>query len=590
MRGRATRGPGRVTRGWLVVVALLGACAAPAAPGASPTGALPGATNESTPVDTPRSTTPKRLVMALYGELLVLSDTARQSGPFGASQHVESFLNVGVAVHNDQDVAIPALAEALPTIENGLWKVSPDGTMQTTYRLKPGVTWHDGAPFTSQDLVFTMTLESDREVPRASRTAAYTAITGAEAPDDHTLTINWKQPYIDADRMFTLITGYALPIPRHIMEKPYLEDKLTVMQHPHWTTSFVGLGPYRLQDYVQGSHLVLAANPGYVRGRPKIDEIELRIVLDANTVMSNLLSGTAAVLVGNTLTVDEGIELQYQWANAAVEYRAVSWLTIFPQFINTNPPIVANLQFRRALMHAMDRQQMVDTLQHGKGNVMHTFLLPDQPLYRDIEARVMKYPFEPARAQQMIQELGYTKRPDGLFYDAAGQKLNVELRTTNRVGAQLEGLPTIADYWQRAGVGVDQVVIPIQRQTDAQYRATFPSFEMLGPFPNDTQLIPSLVSSATRLPENNFVSLNNYPRYQSRELDALVDRYVGTIPLTERVAALGRVVDHVAENVAWMPVMSLSAPYVWSKRVQNATARGVIGLQTWNVHAWDLQV
>ena len=191
---------------------------------------------------------------------------------------------------------------------------------------------------------------------------------------------------------------------------------------------------------------------------------------------------------------------------------------------------------------------------------MHSFLLPDQPLYRDIDAKVIKYDYDPARAQQMIQQLGYTKGADGFFSDPAGQKLNVELRTTNRVGVQLSGLSTISDSWQQAGIGVDQVVIPVQRQTDAQYRATFPSFEMLGPFPNDLQLVPSLVSSSVRLPENNFVSLNNYPRYQNRDLDALVERYLVTIPMPERLTALGRIVDHVAENVAWMPIMSLSAP------------------------------
>ena len=121
-----------------------------------------------------------------------------------------------------------------------------------------------------------------------------------------------------------------------------------------------------MKDYVQGSHVVLAANQNYVLGRPKIDEIELRIVLDENTVMSNLLAGTGDVLVGNTLTVDEDLELRDQWSNAVVDWRAVSWLVIFPQFINTDPPIIQNLQFRRALLHAVDRQQMVDTLQHGR--------------------------------------------------------------------------------------------------------------------------------------------------------------------------------------------------------------------------------
>ena len=586
------RGRRLIGQTWMLIAAMVVGCAAPALPPPAQTGGERPAAAQAGSTMASQSTTPKRLVMALYGDIVTLSDTARQSGPIGTATTMEGFLNAGVAIHNDQGVLIPELAEAVPTLESGAWKLNADGSMQTTYKLKPGVTWHDGAPFTSDDLLFTTTLEGDREVPRASRNAAYAAISSVDAPDPQTFLINWKQPYIDADLMFTLRSGYAQPIPKHILEKPYLDDKQNVMQHPHWTTSFVGLGPYRMKDFVQGSHVVLSANPNYVRGKPKIDEVELRIVSDANTAMSNLLSGTAQMLIGsNTLTVDEGLELGNQWPNSAIEWRsgANQWLVIFPQFVNTNPAILQNVQFRRALVHAIDRQSMVDTLQHGKGEVMHTFLAPSQPDYREIEARVPKYNYDPNRAQQIIQELGYAKRADGLYYDASGQKLSVELRTTNRVGAQLNGLTTVSDFWQRAGVGVDQVIIPIQRQTDAQYRATFPSFEMLGPFPNDVQLIPSLVSSAARLPENNFVSLNNYPRYMNLELDGLVDRYLVTTPMPERLQVLGQIVNHVAENVAWMPIMSLSAPYPYSKRIQGvAIPQGVNGRPTWNIHSWDL--
>src|SRR3989442_8652431 len=70
----------------------------------------------------------------------------------------------GVTWTNDQGVRVPHLAEAVPTLENGLWKILPDGRMETTWTIRQGARWHDGAPFTTDDLLFTATVGRDREV------------------------------------------------------------------------------------------------------------------------------------------------------------------------------------------------------------------------------------------------------------------------------------------------------------------------------------------------------------------------------------------------------------------------------------------
>ena len=100
------------------------------------------------------------------------------------------------------------------------------------------------APQSSADLAFTTTFEGDREVPRASRNPAYAAIASVEAPDDRTLTINWKQPYVDADRMFTLITGTRCPS-KGISSRPYLRGQADGPAGPALDDVIRGPGPTR---------------------------------------------------------------------------------------------------------------------------------------------------------------------------------------------------------------------------------------------------------------------------------------------------------------------------------------------------------
>jgi peptide/nickel transport system substrate-binding protein len=241
------------------------------------------------------------------------------------------------------------------------------------------------------------------------------------------------------------------------------------------------------------------------------------------------------------------------------------------------------------MYHALDRQQMVDTLLYGLGTVVHSFMAPNQPQYRDLEARVMRYDYDPRRAAQLIEGLGYTKGPDGFFRDASGQRLAVELRTTAVNQLQLSTQAAIADSWQQMGVGVDQVVVPTQRQNDFEYRATYPAFEILVGTPNDLDGIGGFHSSKARLPENNFVG-STHSRYMNPELDGYIDRYFVTIPTQERMQTLGNIMSHMAENVVVMPLFYTPGPVVIANRITGAGAtKAPETSPLWNVHSWDVK-
>src|SRR5207248_7581740 len=113
------------------------------------------------------------------------------------------------------------------------------------------------------------------------------------------------------------------------------------------------------------------------------------------------------------LSPDDAIRARDQWTAGKMEGQMLFIVVVFPQFVNADPPIVANLEFRRALLMGMDRQQMVDTLQRGLSPVADSFLSPSNPDYDATISAATKYPYDPQRAAQMLVGLGFTKDADG---------------------------------------------------------------------------------------------------------------------------------------------------------------------------------
>src|SRR5207249_1880243 len=129
---------------------------------------------------------------------------------------------------------------------------------------------------------------------------------------------------------------------------------------------------------------------------------------------------------------------------------------VFPQFINPSPAIIGDVRFRRALYYGMDRQELVDQTMAGKAVLADGILWdPSSREWDDVEKSIVRYPFDPARAAQLIEGLGYSKAPDGFYRDpATGQRLTVELRTLVSFDTGVKIIFPIADYWKRLGVDV----------------------------------------------------------------------------------------------------------------------------------------
>jgi peptide/nickel transport system substrate-binding protein len=523
---------------------------------------------------------PKRIVAGIRAEPPLFY----QQVTFGAHglDTIQDMLSAGLITFNEERDGVAQLAESVPTIENGLWKVEPDGRMETTWRIRPGAEWHDGTPFTSADVAFTARLPGE--------IAGFAApglrlLDRVETPDERTVVAYWKQPYIAADQLFT--RQLLLPVPRHILEQPFQDDRAAVMEHPYWTRDFVGTGPFRLKELVRGSHLVLEANDRYVLGRPKIDTVEVRFILSTDVLAANLLAGAIELTLGSALALEQALEVVKNSRDYTLISTPRSLQKLHPNFVNPNPAVIGNMEFRRALLHAINRQEMIDTLEAGVTTVPISALPPNQAQYREIEASLPRYDYDPRRSEQMIAAQGYVLGSDGAFIDGGGRKLEVELRTTGGDDNAQQMTASIADYWQRVGVTTDLNFVPRQLQQDREYRALRPGFQLTGGG-SDIEGLGTLHSSENPRADTSW-SGNNTSRYVNAEFDAIYDRYITTISKAERTQALGQVLQHIAVNLPVLGIYYRIDPTVLHNRLVNIGGRQGITSQAWNSHEWDVK-
>ena len=562
----------------LTVAMLLAGCQSPATP------ARPA---ESQPAAESRPQQPKRIVTGVLGSPFTFS-TLLSVGGTGTSVpgtgEMEQFVNVGFTTLDADSRRVARLVDEVPTTDNGRWKILPDGRMEMTFTLRPNIFWHDGTPFTADDVLFTAAVGQDRELPIV-RPQIYDSVERIEAPDARTVVVYWKQPHIEADTLFAV--GGTYPLPRHLLAEA-AQNKQTFTSLSYWSQQFVGVGPYRVKEWSEGSHAIVEANDRYFLGRPPVNEIEVRFIPAPTTMLANILAGTVDLTMGRGLSLEQGQELQRQWPAGHIDGSpGTNPLSLRPQHLNPDPPILGEVRFRQALYHALNRQDMVDTLMGGFSIVAHHPIPPGETLLQEAASKAVRYDYDPRRAIQQLESMGLTRGSDGFFRDATGQRIQVELRRAGDDDMEEKTILAAADFWNRTGIAAEPVAVPPARQRDLEYRAKFPGFEISGSGAGVGD-IRYLRASELRTAEHNWNGRNR-TGYVNPELESLADRYLVTIPIAERNQVLGQIVQHLTERVIIMYLFFEQAPTAVANRLVNVSADARQTPVSWNAHEWDVK-
>jgi peptide/nickel transport system substrate-binding protein len=374
-----------------------------------------------------------------YGDTLVESMLGDISGLIpnitsdGASAEIGGLIYSGLVTRDKDLNIIGELAES--------WTFSPD-CLTLTFKLRPNVKWHDGHPFTADDVMFTYETMIHPKTPTAYR-EDFKAVERVEVLDPLTVRMTYPKPYAKA-----LQSWGTTMLPRHLLKRFVDEGRLRDAPQ-HWHQP-VGTGPYRFHERRPGERIVLTANPDYFEGRPYISRLVYRIIpSQATTFLELKAKGVDAA----SLTA-----LQYTrqtdfpaFRKAYHKYRYLANSYVYVGF-NLQDPRFADRRVRHAFAHAIDKQQLIDGVRLGLARPVNGPYKPGAWFYN---GNVAAYPYDLARARQLLAEAGWKDRnAEGLLVKD-GQPFTFTLLTNQGNDERKKIAEIIQASLRELGVGVD---------------------------------------------------------------------------------------------------------------------------------------
>jgi peptide/nickel transport system substrate-binding protein len=531
-----------------------------------------------------QATAPQRLLQIINrGEPPSIAAKPVTTGA-GAIAAPRAFFNATFEHTDTKENHHPQIVEALPEVNTDSWRINADGTMETRYTLKPNLTWHDGTPLNAQDFAFAHRVYKTPEFGTAA-SSPMLQMEDVIATDARNVVIKWNRPYVDAGLMGS---GFQA-LPRHILEQDFGRlDPIGFSSHAFWTSAYIGLGPYKLDRWEPGSFLAGSAFDNYALGRPKIDNIEVRFINDAQTALANALAGEAHYVMGLVFSVDQGATLEREWARMNVAgkvlysptQRRLGLFQMRPEY--QSPKALSNANVRYAVAHALDHQSRVDVLDAGKGAVAHSITHFGVPWYAEVDRAVLKHDYNPRAAEMLMNQSGWTKGTDGFFVNGAGERFTMELESSAG-GKNEQETAVYADSLRRAGFEGVQKVTPVSSVDDLEYRGTRPGLSLRGAGNTFQQYVMSQIPT----PENRWRG-NNRGGWSNPEYDRTFAQLERTFPLNERAAITAQLERLISIDRAITMNTWESEVYAVTANLVGAEAQGSpdAGVPHSNIHEW----
>jgi peptide/nickel transport system substrate-binding protein len=565
----------------LAAALVVSACATSSAPGATP--ASPG-----------QPTAPARPLSVIVGREPTSLSLKALGQANSTTQSTRRLFNATLTLFDAKGAPLPYLAESLPVLNSASWQVAPDGRMDTTYRLRPGLVWHDGEPLTADDFVFTWRMYAQPQLGQAS-SLPFSSIDEIVAPEAQTVLIHWKRPFPTAG----VLENELPPAPNHILGSAL--DQLesgaisaeTFIRQPYWTTEFIGTGPYRLDRWDSGVSLEGSAFDQHVLGRPIIDRVTVGFSLDQNASLARILGGYVDYAADGALGNPQAITLKEEWAGnhggsilVKLDYFRGAYAQLRPE--QASPAAIMETPVRQALAFAIDRQALHDGLDGFKGGNIDAeapFIPPTASYYAQVDRAVTKYPYDLRRAEQLMRDAGIGKAADG-FYRGSGQgHLQWEIKTSGSADNQTE-IAILASSWRQAGFDFQEAMLPGSLAQDGQARATFPTLYSFGTAVGENMLIGMNTNGIPR-PENRWTG-SNRGGWSNPDFDRLANALGQTLNPDQRAQLIAQMTATVSREAVAIPLYLYGNPLAATSAVVGVGPVVQEATFEWNIHQWTL--
>jgi peptide/nickel transport system substrate-binding protein len=370
------------------------------------------------------------LVQISQPEPPTLAAYVSTSGPIG---QVTAKIFDGLLEYGFDMKPLPSLAES--------WEVAPDGKT-ITFKLRQGVKFHDGKPFSSEDVKFS--IETLKQVhPRGINT--FREVTAIETPDAQTVVVKLQNP---APYLLAALSGYESPmIPKHIYGQG------DIKQH-EYANKPVGSGPFKFVEWRRGELVRLDRNPDYwKKGQPYLDRIVVRFIADSATRTAVLEKGEAHVAGFGAVPYNDVKKLA-QLPSIEVTTKGYEMISpVVELTINTKKPPFDNEKVRQAVAYAVDRQFAIDNVWFGfgmpaTGPISSNFAA--NGIYTP-EVKNYNVPNRVEVANKLLDEAGFPRKADGTRFEL------------------LHDITPYGEEWQRFGESVQQQLAQVGIKATLRY-------------------------------------------------------------------------------------------------------------------------
>jgi peptide/nickel transport system substrate-binding protein len=430
------------------------------------------------------------------------------------------------------------------------WRVSEDG-LTYTFGLRRGVTWHDGRPFTSADVAFS--LWAIKEIhPRGRST--FGNLVGIRMPDEHTVVLILSKP---APYLLTAFAASETPIvPRHVFDGAKIEE------HPALNAP-TGTGPFVFKEWERGSHVAYERNPNYWdQPKPYIDRLIIRFVPDPAARSAALEAGDVQVAPNTPVPLSD-IERLKALPHLAGELRGYEYTNSISRVeFNLDRPFFRDVRVRRAFAHVIDRNVIRDVVNYGYGMAIPGPI--SASLTKFYYAGLKTWPSDRAQAERLLDEAGYPRKADG-----------VRVRLTHDYVPSGDGYRRGAEYIRQAlaKVGVE---VSVRGQDFATYtKRVYADRDFDFTYNGMSNLFDPTVGVQRLYWSKNFkpgVPFSNGAHYVNPEVDRLLETAAVEVDPARRYEQFVAFQKILVEDLPDIGIVSAPEFTIYDRRVAGHTA------------------
>jgi peptide/nickel transport system substrate-binding protein len=432
----------------------------------------------------------------------------------------------------------PSLAES--------WSMSPNG-LAYEFVLRKGTRFHNGEPVTAEDVKFSF--ERYRGIAAKLLKDKVAAI---ETPDATHVRFRLKQPWPDFMTFYgTPATGAGWIVPKKYVEKVGEEG---FKKHP------IGAGPYRFVSFSPGVELVLEAFDGYWRTTPSVKQLSFKVVTEISTRMAMLKTGEADIAYAMTGPLGEEVRRTPGLTLQPTPFSSTHWIVFADQWDASSP--WHDRRVRLAATYAVDRPAMNQAETLGFSKITGSFI----PTSFEFYWQPPIYPYDPAKAQQLLTEAGYARGFDaGDFWCDAGATNFCE---------------PVQNYLQAAGIRTK--LRPLER-------AAFMKSYQEKKLKNIVYSLSGVAGNAATRLEAFTVSGGSYAYGGYPDIDGLFREQASELDPKKREVILHRIQQLIHEKVMYLPIWQLSLLQAYGPRIAES-GLGLIADYPWSAPYEDVKL